>query len=319
MNSALPVDVIQLWFQQLPSFSHTAGLPARGSLAAGLVILERLKTDYSLDIDTHRAKGGAQLQGLNPSAVKKIQERFGEFRPLLKEGGRTNRGTPLAAQSLLDALKPLQLELLTAKERVEILDSLQAWLVGKVSEYFNRRRIEVEFDAQLTTWANIRNVLAAATAVGKASSVAQYLVGAKLQLRFPELKIENQLASAADDPTGRSGDFEVGDTVFHVTISPGIGVAEKCRTNLAAGKRAVLLVPDTAVLPARNYVENACGDRVFVISVETFVASNLEELSVFKRSEMIGGYRRLLELYNMRVDAIELDKSVMIEIPPNLR
>ena len=80
----------------------------------------------------------------------------------------------------------------------------------------------------------------------------------------------------------------------------------------------MLVVPEAAVLSARDYVRLGCEDRVFVVSVETFIASNLEELSVFQQAELISGFRRLLEIYNRRVDAIELDKSLMIEIPPHL-
>lgn len=319
MNPPDPLTVVQGWFRQLPIYSHTDGLPARGSVAAGLVILERLKSDYVLEIDAHRAKGGAQLQGLTPSAVSRIQERFGETRPLLKEGGRTNRGTPLAAESLLNALVPMQLDRHTPERRAEILNSMQSWLVSSIAEYFNRRRIEAPYDPQLATWANIRNLIGAAALVGKAASAAQYLVGAKLQLRFPHLNIANHLASAADDSTGRSGDFEMGDTAFHVTISPTANVVEKCRQNLIDGKRSVLLVPESATLHAKSLAQYACLDRVFVLSLETFVANNLEELSDFRQTEVISGYRRLLDLYNSRVDSIESDKSLLIEIPPNLR
>jgi hypothetical protein len=314
-----PIRTIEKWFESLPVYAHTDGLPARGSTAAGLVVLERLKTRYSLDVRSHLAKGGAQIQGLTPSAVRKILLRFDETRPLLKEGGRTNRGTPEAAEALFEALRPLRLEQLPLVERNAVLNELQRWLAGKVRAYFERRRLEIEFDPQLSTWANVRNILNAASAVGKASSVAQYLVGAKLQLRFPEIKVENELASAADLPSGRFGDFEIGDAVFHVTISPGVNVAEKCHKNLSVGKRAVLLVPETALLSARDYVQNVARDRVFVVSVETFVAGNLKELSVFRRSELVSGFRRLLELYNERIDAVESDKSLMIDIPPNLK
>lgn len=53
-------------------------------------------------------------------------------------------------------------------------------------------------------------------------------------------------------------------------------------------------------------------------SIETFVSQNLDELSVFKKDELMSGLRRLLETYNERVDAVETDKSLMIDIPKNL-
>jgi transposase-like protein len=200
---------------------------------------------------------------------------------------------------------------LTAMEhRIEFLE---AKLVHK------NERIAVLFDAQLTASANVQRILDAARVVGKLSSVAQYPVGAKLQLRFPHLNVANELASSADDSTGRAGDFEVGDTVFHITVSPGVAVVAKCQQNLSHGRQAYLLVPDSAVLAAREHVEYACAGRVTVTSIEGFVSANLDELSEFRRAEFVSGFRRLLELYNDRVDQIETDKSLLFEIPPNLK
>jgi len=56
-----------------------------------------------------------------------------------------------------------------------------------------------------------------------------------------------------------------------------------------------------------------------VVSIETFVSQNLEELSVFTTKGLVSGFRRLLETYNERVDRVETDKSMMIDIPRNLR
>lgn len=316
MNRKTAVSAIEAWFSRLPI--HTDGLPARGSVAAGLVILERLKTEFTLKVDDHRAKGGAQIKGLTASAVRSILTRHGENRPFVKEGGRTNRGTPWVAESLMDAIAPLRLGSLTEGERVQVLDACQTWLAEKVQDYFNRKRVEFVFDPRLTTYANIRRILRAAKDVGKLSSVAQYLVGAKLQLRFPHLEVANELASSSDDSTGREGDFEIGDTAFHITIAPGIAVVEKCQVNLSRGLRAFLLVPEVAVLAARDLVLYACEDQVAVMSIESFVSANIEELSEFSQEKRKSEFRQLLELYNDRVVGIETDLSLLIEIPPNL-
>ncbi len=58
--------------------------------------------------------------------------------------------------------------------------------------------------------------------------------------------------------------------------------------------------------------------RISVQSLEAFISQNLEELSGFNRSQRLAGLRDLLQTYNSRVDAIEPDKSLLIEIPPNL-
>jgi len=59
-------------------------------------------------------------------------------------------------------------------------------------------------------------------------------------------------------------------------------------------------------------------ERIAVESVESFVGQNIEELSFFTRDKLKNGFRRLLEAYNNRVDAAEMDKSMLVEIPGNL-
>ncbi|WP_371317518.1 DUF4928 family protein [Adlercreutzia rubneri] len=53
-----------------------------------------------------------------------------------------------------------------------------------------------------------------------AGIVAQHLVGAKLELRFPGLDIGRDKVNAAHQQTNRQGDFQLGNTAFHVKMSP---------------------------------------------------------------------------------------------------
>jgi len=162
--------------------------------------------------------------------VKKILIRFGETRPFAKEGGRTNRGGPGDIKKMLQALNRANLEKLAAERRNEILNEMQRFLVGKVVEFHNRERIKMIFDPSKSTWQNIQGLLAAARETGKEGPVAQHLVGAKLQLRFPDIAVGNESYSTADEQLGRPGDFYIGDTAFHVTVAPMIGVYEKWQT-----------------------------------------------------------------------------------------
>ncbi|MDX2282116.1 MAG: DUF4928 family protein [Saprospiraceae bacterium] len=73
--------------------------------------------------------------------------------------------------------------------------------------------------------------------------VAQHLVGAKLQLRFPNFEITNEHVSSSDESTNRKGNFMVQTTVFHITVAPGDKVIEKCRSNTSEGYGVNLLVP----------------------------------------------------------------------------
>lgn len=317
--SAKQVDAtFEQWFSSLQTYRHTGGLPARGSILASLVVLERLKEQFVLDLSAHQTAGKAQLRGVNPKAARTILERFGETRPFTLEGGRTNRGAPGDVQKLLASLKGLGLHAATPAERNEVLEEFQRRLVEKVRDYHARKRIEITYDSGVTTWAAVHEVLEQAGRVGKAGPAAQYLVGAKLQLRFPQIAVSNDRYSAADEQTGRRGDFQVEDTAFHVTVAPAQAVYEKCVRNVKAGCRVYLLVPEAFLVGARQNVQAMAPGPIAVESIESFIANNVEELAQFSRNGLVSGFRRLLEEYNRRVDAIEDDKSLLIEVPPTL-
>lgn len=312
------LEAFRDWYSKLPVHSASGG-PAKGSIAAALVVLEQLKANYSLDLETYRAKGGSQIKGASGAAVARILARHGETRPFAREGGRTNRGGPGDIRAMLEALKKADLEKLSANDRNEIIDELQVCLVEKVVEFHNRERLRVVYDPSRTPRHSVSDLLALAKETGKEGPVAQHLVGAKLQLRFPDIPISNLSYSTADYQLGRSGDFQVGDTAFHVTVAPGPAVYTKCKENLQSGVRAFLLAPERSLATARLIAEDMVPGRVWVESIESFVGQNVAELSMFSSNRLTDVFRHLLETYNQRVDEVETDKSMLVEIPYNLR
>jgi hypothetical protein len=318
-NREQALHILRDWWDALPTYKQNNGLPAQGTLAGALVVLDRLQSDYSLDMEAHTAEGGAQIIGLGRTRTSEILARFGETRPFLEEGGRTNRGTRRNIRTLLEALAPLDLDALPQAERNAVLIEMQRWLVlEKVSEYFSRERVKFDFIPEQTAWQTVHDILTAAKMVGKEGQVAQYLVGAKLALRFPDVGVRNDLYSTSDAQSGLPGDFVLGSTVFHVTVSPMPAHYDKCKANVQMGYDVYLLVPDRLMVGARQNAEGILPGRISVQSLEAFVSQNLEELSCFARSGRTSGFRALLQTYNARVDAIEADKSLLIEIPHNL-
>lgn len=310
-------EAFKSWYDSLPLEQNK--FPARGTIAAALVVLERLKTDFDLNLDSHRAaKGQAQIRGLSRSAVSKILSAFDEKRPFLKEGGRTNRGTPGAVSSMLKCVEQMKLDKLGEAERNAALRNLQFSLVERVREFHGRQRLKFVFDPRKTTRQIVHEILSAAQQTGKLGPVAQYLVGAKLQLRFPQTEVGNDSYSTADAPLGRKGDFLIADTAFHVTVAPMPAVYEKCKMNLDAGLRAYLLVPESAVVGARQNAELVAQGKIAVEAIESFVGQNVEELSTFSQKGLLTEFLKLLLTYNKRVDSAESDKSMLIEIPSNL-
>jgi hypothetical protein len=303
------------WYDSLKRYGK---FPAKGPVGGALVVLDRLQQKFDLSIDSHTARGGSQISGASGTAVKVILEGFNETRPFLHEGGRTNRGLRGDIKRLLEAVKSAHLETLSKAQRDEILRQLQEFLVARVHDYHHLQRLEIIYDPSKSTWQSICDLLDAARAQGKDGPVAQYLVGAKLQLRFPTLEISNESFSTADAQLGRHGDFYVGSTIFHVTVSPTPTLYQKCKRNLRDGFKVYLLVRNKDVVGTKQNAENTAPGQIVVESIEAFIGQNLDELAVFSEEGKAIELRRLFETYNRRVDAIEINKALMVEIPPNL-
>ncbi|HOX58136.1 MAG TPA: DUF4928 family protein [Candidatus Paceibacterota bacterium] len=313
----------EAWFAALPVYPESCG-PARGTIAAALHVLELCKTNYCLNLDSYRtAHGKAQIRGLSPKKVQGILAGFDEHRIYLKETGRTNRGGPGDIGTMLDALRPFELERLPTEERNEILKSLQGFLVERVKDWHNQQRLEPSFDPTKTTWQFVADLLTKAREKGKDRILSQHLVGAKLALRFPTMTIQNFSYSTADNQLGRAGDFHVGDTAFHVTVSTGAGgqgsgVFQRCLENIQQGIRVYVIVPAGKLTAARTLAAEAAEGKISVESIESFVSQNMEEIAEFSGEHRKDRLRALLEKYNERVGAVETDKSLLINIPPNL-
>lgn len=311
---------VRKWFDQLKLYG---GFPAKGTISGALVILDRLKAHYDLDIDSHTTAGGSQVSGASGTAGRRILDQFGETRPFLAEGGRTNRGLRGDVKNLLRALNTTALAKLDAKKRSMVLRQCQCYLVERVRDFHNRQRLKFVYDKNRSTRQSIIDILTVARSTAKegpvALPVAQYLVGAKLKLRFPGKDIENKSYSTADAPQDRPGDFLVGSSAFHVTIAPTASVFTKCQRNIQDGLRAYLLVPDKLLQGARQNAELTVVGPIDVEPIESFIAQNVLEVSEFSDELLPKQFLRLLQIYNERVDGVELDKSMLIEIPKSLQ
>ncbi len=305
------------WYGKLRNYPQNNG-PAKGTIAGALVVLERLREGYDLNIESHTTKGGSQIAGASGAAVKQFLKRNGETRKYVSEGGRTNRGLRGDIGTLLETMEAMQLESLEVNSRNAILDNLQWFLIDRVSDYHNRRQLKLIYDPQRSLWYTINNLLESARDQGKEGPVAQYLVGAKLQLRFPDFEVGNESYSTADVQLDRPGDFVIKDTVFHVTVSPQPGVYEKSERKLENGARVYILVPSRVLEGTRQLADLSSPGKIAVASIEAFVSQNIDELSYLSSSRLVSGLLALLETYNKRVNSTEIDKSMMIKVPPNL-
>ena len=213
------LDTLANWISSPNYREKKTGEILRYAVCAGLAVCEHAKysfplkdTDYMTDKNQVKT-GGPFIQG--------ILARFGIDKTYTREGGRTTRATVPAAIALANRLNALsEIEELSDQERESLFNRLQLSLVELVRDFFSRQRLQVEFDFSDSATQFITKILATAKERNQAGAVIQHLIGAKLALRFPDLPIENHSYTTADKQLGRRGDFEIQDTIFHVTVAP---------------------------------------------------------------------------------------------------
>ncbi len=185
-------------------------------------------------------------------------------------------------------------------------------------DYFDKQRITVDLDYNKPVSSVVSDILkAAAERSDKPTGVVlQHLIGAKLQLRFPDVKIGSDRANAADLHTDREGDFQVGTTAFHVTTAPMEKLISRCVENKRAGYRPVILTLESKIIAARQMADNVgMSEQISVQAAETFIGNNIEEIAIYDGDKIREGLARLIRTYNARINAIEIDKSLMIDEP----
>lgn len=288
---------------------------SKGSLSLVLILTRNAKNkEFPLDkADFVTAKGG-QVVGLGGSAVKKILADNGVDRILSTEGGRTSRGNMERMGAYIDVLNALH-----NQGSLDLEDAESYW-VERTQAFFDALPFTFKLDPTKSLRACVRDLLAQAVARQRevkgtmyAGAVMQHLVGAKLDY-VTKGALEQHGFSVADAPSNRSGDFLIGDVAIHVTTAPGEALIRKCQANLSTGLRPLIVTTEDGVGGAKALSKQAgVDDRLDVIEIEQFIATNVYEWSVFDRDARPTAVREIIERYNRIVATVETDPSLRIE------
>lgn len=270
-------------------------VPAR--LQAALALLERARRHPSLDLVDHVPAGSSGLES-HETFGNLAHERLG-LEPINKNHGRRSSSLSAWGQVLLDALKRDGF----SKDGEAAVDRLQRRFANAI-----RAILETEpFVARIkgrTAEAVIADLLDQAEQRGRAGAVAQYLVGAKLQLRFPGLDVPRHAYNKGDrkrrgDDNARLADFEIAQAVIEVALGmPDEKHVDQVLGVLDETDAEVWLLVRGSRLAAWN-VEIGRFDpqsraRVVVAAVESFVGQNISEMGAFSAK---GKARTLSDLF----------------------
>lgn len=292
--------------------SANKGELSRNTVAVGIVVLHHLRLHCPVEPSEVLSARG-EIKGAR-SGLSAILGKYGIPASYLKEV--TTRAGHQDGQRLLERLKyGAGLANIPVAARDRSLQEAIELLVALAHRWLNRQHLKVNCDRQLSPAAWIQGILGEAKSKS-GGKVEQHLVGAKLAVRFPDEQVPNHPSHAGDVQTGRAGDFVLGSTCYHVTAAPGGHVVEKCKANLGAGLHPVLLAPrGEPVTKARHLAEDkGIADRITVLAIEDFIALNIIEMSMGEQREFVGVLRKIIEKYNKRLEEVETDLSLKIEI-----
>lgn len=301
--------------ERLSEYAATVKL-GKGNLSVFLKVTEHAR-DLGLPLrpEDLLTAGGGQVRGAGAAAVRKILARHAIEATLAKEGGRTSRGNLGHMNRYVDLLNQLE------EDGLFDFEAIEAFWIAEVREVLAAKPFQLKLDSNRSLRSAIRDLLKQAidrqqSAPGRtdAGAVLQHLVGAKLDRVVQPGSIQHNSYSTADAPTARQGDFEVGDTVVHVTTAPGNAVITQCRQNLDDGFHPLLITLPERVVVAASLAEDAdIADRFDILDIEQFLVLNLYEWRRFHTGDRRATFEDIITRYNEVVEEVETDPGLQID------
>lgn len=299
--------------ESLDKFRDDNKITSKGSLST-VIQPTRLFSRDTLPIDPANYVTGreGQVRGLGGGNLKKVLADHGITRTLSREGGRMSRGS----MGIMNAYAAF----INALPQPVNFDEIENYWADQVRAFFSAKPFKLSTDSSRSMASAVDDLMSQARAREKenpgttyAGTVLQHLVAAKLCLVIPDVEING--ADVADAPTGRGGDFMVGDVAVHCTTMPGQPLIEKCGANIASGIRPVIITIADRVKTARDLAEDAgISHRIEVWDIQQFLSMNIYEHGLFESGKRYQTVTRIVDGYNGIIDKYESDPSLKINI-----
>ena len=303
-------------FEELEEYRNRYDMNTNGKLSMILTLTRRFSQDnLPIRPESYKTNKKGQISLLSGDRTKAILAEYGIFRTLSKEGGRTTRG----GMEYLQAYARLVNSRYERNLEIDFEEMEEYW-IKRIKIYFNSQPLRLNLDNARSFESTIDDLILQARKrdsenVGSTSTgkVLQHLVAAKLCSIIPNIEING--ADVADAPTGRSGDFMVGDVAIHCTTSPSNLLIGKCAENIRAGINPVIITIRERVLTARSLADDAgIGNRIEVWDIQQFLSTNIYEHGLFERSSRQEKIEGIIEKYNEIVSEHETDPSLSIRL-----
>ena len=302
-------------YSRLKQFQLTNGITSKGQLSLVVQFTRMVRDrDFPLNPADFQTDSKGQVTGIGGGNLKKILAEHGITKQLTSEGGRTSRGSMGLMMTYVQFLNQW-----SEDEAVDLFEVENFW-AEEVREYFRNQPFVLSSDTSKTVTANLADLFDQAKKREKQNKgtrylgvILQHLVAAKLQVVLSDDGVEIHGASVADKQTDRAGDFVINSTAFHCTTAPADLLMEKCKANLKAGYRPVIITIYDRVHTALTQIEDGgMQGQVDVWDIQQFLSSNVMEHSGFNEVARNHTLAEIIDKYNAIIDAVEHDPSLHI-------
>ena len=173
-------------------------------------------------------------------------------------------------------------------------------------------RIECDKQASPLVWVSEILNKASGRSVEK---VQQLLIGATLARRYPDRDIADFCGQATNLQPEMDGGLALGTVTYHVAGKACKEVIARCKEDLGTGVLPVILVPHEQVAIAMWRAESdGVSNQVSIFAIEEFITQNIIELSTDSGEDLFTALQRIVSEYNRRLQEVETDMSLKIEI-----
>ncbi len=274
-------------------------------LQTALALVEKLRENPSLSLDDHLASKGSSGLKSHETYGNLAHDRH-NLELLNKNHGRRSSSLQDWGQKLLDILKDAGFVKASSADKTKLIDLVQTKFVWYLRNILEQEPVVVRV-AGRSVETIIRETLKKAEEKGKSGDVAQYLVGAKLALRFkrdiPIFPANKADRKSRSDRDARMGDFEIENAVIEVAIGlpDEKHVVQVAEVLEATDSEVWLLTREDRVATWKSELKAYEGldvRRVVVTSVEAFVGQNITELGEFSAKGKVSQLRTLFNMYN---------------------
>jgi hypothetical protein len=276
-----------------------ADVPAR--LVVVMALLERLHEIPTLNIGDHVAESGMQLKEHNKYVARALKHH--EIISPVLEFGRRSSNLHGWIDPLFVWLKSNGFVSASGLEQKEMLAGAQSIAAGRL-QIINQDKPLIARYNKGTAKAVIADILDQAQEKKRAKDVAEYLVGAKLQLRFGQdaATPKNVNTPNRDEPS----DFRVGDAAIETTVNPvdarHLTQITQILKNTTMDVWLLVRLQDCGNWQhaVDEQFPQELGGRVFVSAIEKFVGQNVSEIGRFDKTKVAETLAELFRIYNER-------------------